>query len=260
MLRPQDPRSLRRARDLGVTLRSASDGRGRAAHRRLSREPAPRGQAAIGPRRRPDLTRRGQRSGGARVRRCRARGRRGVAARRGRTSQAYRRHDLAQGGCGARAVDHRVGGSDGVQDRRRRIARDAGAAVRGVARHLGERPRYGAVVLGDGSPPDLLGAPAAQVCGVFRARRTERRVRSTAPRLYGPAVRLLARLQGGQARPRDVSRVDGPSARADRGHARARGRVRHRPPRRLVCQHPRAPRRAMDVRRPRRCRANQQSL
>ena len=71
------------------------------------------------------------------------------------------------------------------------------------------------------------------------------------------AVQLLARLQGGQARPRDIPRVDDTGASAGRSRAGARSRVRHRPTRRLVRQHPRPPRRAVDVR-PRRWRGADQ--
>jgi len=98
-------------------------------------EPAQDGQAAIRPRRPPDLARRDQRGRGACSRRGQACGRRSVDARRRCRGEAHRRNELAQGRHIAGAVDDRNDGGDGVQDRDRRFTRNIEAAVRRATRH-----------------------------------------------------------------------------------------------------------------------------
>jgi len=97
---------------------------------------------------------------------------------------------------------------------------------------------------------------AAQIHCVFRAGRSERDVREKVARLHWLGLRLLARLQAGQARPRHVRALARPGTAAARSCLGGRRLGRRLRPVRVLRGHPRAPTSPVDLRRPSRRRAD----
>ena len=168
-----------------------------------------------------------------------------MEARRRRRREAHRRHELAAGRA-ARALWT-------IATKAARSSRSSPTAARRRCSRSTvaswdprERSGQGAQLLGDGAPPDLLGASAEEVRLVLRARRARREIGQLLE-YTGVVFEYWHDYRDGKL-PRAARRVD--RLRPEAGaRARSRRRRRHRRPLGLVRRHRGARAGALDLRR-----------